>query len=206
MTGRVVLSQTAPWNKRLGNPYRTRWAQVGDRMFKVDARTLNDLWTVTEVDHDGNDLGVVRRDERGRYVLDEHGQHIIDGYLYEPAATLSWAREIIAGWTAPAAPQGTPVSVGTLYAPGEKLIPVAALREGDRVFAWSDPAIILRISQITETGAIWLDGGWDSPLRFRVLSPTDEMADRAIALHLRPTTADEPFGSPVPEIRKHERE
>lgn len=53
----IVLSQTAPWNKRLGNPYRTRWAQVGDRRYKVSAQFLYGMWSVDEVDEHGEWLG-----------------------------------------------------------------------------------------------------------------------------------------------------
>jgi hypothetical protein len=57
----VVLSQIAPWNPRLGNPYRTRWAQVGDRRFKVSSDSLDGLWMVDEVDEDGEPLGYLDR-------------------------------------------------------------------------------------------------------------------------------------------------
>jgi len=49
----VRLSQTAPWNARLRNPYRTRYAQHGGRYFEVRADSLNDVWSVWEIDHDG---------------------------------------------------------------------------------------------------------------------------------------------------------
>lgn len=49
----VRLSQRAPWNARLLNPYRTRYALVGGRRFIAEAENLRDLWTVWEVDEDG---------------------------------------------------------------------------------------------------------------------------------------------------------
>lgn len=52
----IRLSQRAPWNSALGNPYRTRWAQVGDRKYKVYADSLNGVWMIEEVDHDGEQL------------------------------------------------------------------------------------------------------------------------------------------------------
>jgi hypothetical protein len=55
-TTSIRLSQVAPWNSGLRNPYRTRWAQVGDRMFKVYADCLDGVWFVEEVDHDGEQL------------------------------------------------------------------------------------------------------------------------------------------------------
>lgn len=55
----VTLSQRAPWNARLGNPYRTRWAQVGDRRFRVAADSLDAIWFVDEVDEDGEPIGAV---------------------------------------------------------------------------------------------------------------------------------------------------
>lgn len=57
----IVLSQRAPWNSRLGNPYRTRWTQVGDRRFKVSSDCLDGLWMVDEVDQDGEALGHLDR-------------------------------------------------------------------------------------------------------------------------------------------------
>jgi len=52
----IRLSQVAPWNSELRNPYRTRWAQVGDRMFKVYADSLDGPWFVEVVDHDGEQI------------------------------------------------------------------------------------------------------------------------------------------------------
>jgi hypothetical protein len=49
----IRLSQRAPWNDRLGNPYRTRYAQVDGRRFKIEADRLDALWFVWEVQHDG---------------------------------------------------------------------------------------------------------------------------------------------------------
>lgn len=50
----IRLSKTAPWNTRLGNPYRTRYAQVGDMKFRISADDLTQIWWVEHVDHDGN--------------------------------------------------------------------------------------------------------------------------------------------------------
>lgn len=55
-TTTIRLSQVAPWNSTLRNTYRTRWAQVGDRMFKVSAETLYGVWKVEEVDSEGEQL------------------------------------------------------------------------------------------------------------------------------------------------------
>jgi hypothetical protein len=52
----IRLSQVAPWNRRLTNPYRTRYAQHDGRYFKVSADSLNDVWMVYEIDHDGDIL------------------------------------------------------------------------------------------------------------------------------------------------------
>lgn len=52
-SSQVKLSKTAPWNPRLTNSYRDRYAQVGDRYFKVSADTLESLWTIEEIDADG---------------------------------------------------------------------------------------------------------------------------------------------------------
>lgn len=56
---RVVLHQTAPWNPRLRNGYRERYAQVGGRYFKVSADGLRSWWWCEEIDADGQPL--VRR-------------------------------------------------------------------------------------------------------------------------------------------------
>lgn len=66
---KVTLSQVAPWNARLGNPYRTRWAMVAGRRFKVSADHLNDMWTVEEVDENGEGL-VLRRPAKGEDITD----------------------------------------------------------------------------------------------------------------------------------------
>jgi hypothetical protein len=52
----IRLSQTAPWNPRLRNSYRDRYTEVGGRYFKVSADSLESLWTVEEVDFDGETL------------------------------------------------------------------------------------------------------------------------------------------------------
>lgn len=63
----IVFSQTAPWsdgkNPLLRNGYRTRFAQVGDRYFKISAEHLNDMWTVEEINADGTDYYRVTRDD-----------------------------------------------------------------------------------------------------------------------------------------------
>jgi hypothetical protein len=51
---KIRLSKTAPWNKYLGNPYRTRYAQVGDMKFRISADDMTQIWWVEHVDHDGN--------------------------------------------------------------------------------------------------------------------------------------------------------
>lgn len=52
----IRLSQVAPWNGRLTNPYRTRYAQHDGRYFKARADSLDDVWMVYEIDHDGDIL------------------------------------------------------------------------------------------------------------------------------------------------------
>lgn len=79
----IRLSQTAPWDSALGNPYRTRWAQVGDRMFKVSTDCLNGVWSVEQVTADG--------------------QWILDSDV-RIAMTLAEAREAIAELAAGPAP------------------------------------------------------------------------------------------------------
>ncbi len=49
----IRLSQTAPWNPELTNPYRTRYAEHGGRYFKATSYSLSEYWFVWEVDHDG---------------------------------------------------------------------------------------------------------------------------------------------------------
>lgn len=63
----ITLHQTAPWNRRLRNPYRTRYAQVGDRYFKVEADRLNTPWFVHEIDS-ADDIQVQVADD-ARYPL-----------------------------------------------------------------------------------------------------------------------------------------
>ena len=48
----ITLHQTAPWNDRLTNPYRTRYATVDGRYFKVEADSLDAPWFVWEIDAD----------------------------------------------------------------------------------------------------------------------------------------------------------
>lgn len=56
VTAKVTLHQTAPWNRRLTNPYRTRYAQAGGRYFMAEADSLNSPWTVWEIEADGGPL------------------------------------------------------------------------------------------------------------------------------------------------------
>lgn len=53
----IRLSQTAPWNRRLTNPYRTRYAEYSGRYFQIEADRLDAPWFVWEIDRDGNLLG-----------------------------------------------------------------------------------------------------------------------------------------------------
>lgn len=50
---KVVLSQTASWNPRLTNPYRTRWATCGGRFFEVKADRMDGIWCINEVTSEG---------------------------------------------------------------------------------------------------------------------------------------------------------
>lgn len=63
----VTLHQVAPWNDRLRNPYRTRFAEAGGRYFRVEADLLNAPWFVYEIDQ-SNDLHLQISDE-ARYPL-----------------------------------------------------------------------------------------------------------------------------------------
>lgn len=63
----VTLHQTAPWNDRLTNPYRTRYAQVDGRYFKVEADRLDAPWFVFEIDP-ADDI-VVQMADQDRYVI-----------------------------------------------------------------------------------------------------------------------------------------
>ncbi len=53
------LSQTAPWNRQLTNPYRTRYTEHGGRYFRIAARWLDGPWFVWEIRADGTDIGLV---------------------------------------------------------------------------------------------------------------------------------------------------
>jgi len=53
----IRLSQTAPWNRQLTNPYRTRFTEHGGRYFKAESHHLTDYWFVWEIDRDGEPLG-----------------------------------------------------------------------------------------------------------------------------------------------------
>jgi hypothetical protein len=55
----IRLSQTAPWNPALRNPYRTRYAEQAGRYFTVRADYLTAPWFVWEIDRDGTDVGPV---------------------------------------------------------------------------------------------------------------------------------------------------
>lgn len=50
----IRLSQAAPWNKALTNPYRTRYAEHGGRYFRIEADRLDAPWFVWEIDREGN--------------------------------------------------------------------------------------------------------------------------------------------------------
>lgn len=52
----IRLSQTAPWNPALKNPYRTRYAEYGGRYFRVAAEDLRAPWFVEEINQDGRVL------------------------------------------------------------------------------------------------------------------------------------------------------
>lgn len=78
--GDVVLHHTAPWNARLVNDYRTRWAQHNGRMFKVASESLDGAWWVEIVDADGARVDPM---QPGTLRL---------------ATTLADAREIIKNW------------------------------------------------------------------------------------------------------------
>lgn len=70
--GAIRLSQIAPWNSRLTNPYRTRWCEVDGRKFKIHTDCLDGLWEIDEVDADGELIGRVEI-EAGKPVLVDHG-------------------------------------------------------------------------------------------------------------------------------------
>lgn len=91
MGTKVTLSQTAPWDSRLGNPYRTRWALVDGRRFKVSADHLNDMWAVEEVDEEGVAL-ILRRPARGEDLTDPANYEFGFSAL---AFTLAEARRLI---------------------------------------------------------------------------------------------------------------
>ena len=52
----IRLHKTAPWNSNLINSYRDRYTEVDGRYFKVSADSLDSLWTVEEIDADGETL------------------------------------------------------------------------------------------------------------------------------------------------------
>lgn len=49
----IRLSKTAPWNAQVRRTYRQWYAQVGERRFAIEADSLDALWVVWEVDHNG---------------------------------------------------------------------------------------------------------------------------------------------------------
>ena len=53
------LSQTAPWNRDLTNPYRTRYTEHRGRYFRIEADTLTGPWFVWEITADGADVEIV---------------------------------------------------------------------------------------------------------------------------------------------------
>lgn len=52
----VTLHKTAPWNPRLRNGYRDRYATANGRFYKVYAEWLNAPWWVTQIDADGVEI------------------------------------------------------------------------------------------------------------------------------------------------------
>lgn len=54
----IRLSQTASWNPELRNPYRTRYAEVAGRYFRIEATSLDAMWWVEEIDADGETLTI----------------------------------------------------------------------------------------------------------------------------------------------------
>jgi hypothetical protein len=55
----IRLSQTAPWNPALRNPYRTRYTEQAGRYFRVAAEDLTAPWFVEEIHQDGRVMGYV---------------------------------------------------------------------------------------------------------------------------------------------------
>jgi hypothetical protein len=60
----IRLSQTAPWNSKLRNTYRTRYAQHAGRYFRIYAEYLNSGWYVEEIDTDGERIDLISVYER----------------------------------------------------------------------------------------------------------------------------------------------
>lgn len=52
----VTLHKTAPWNPRLRNGYRERYATAHGRFYKVYAEWLNAPWWVEQIDADGETI------------------------------------------------------------------------------------------------------------------------------------------------------
>lgn len=52
----IHLSQVAPWNNELRNPYRTRYAEHAGRYFRVEADRLDGWWFVNEITADGEEI------------------------------------------------------------------------------------------------------------------------------------------------------
>lgn len=49
----IRLSKVAPWNAQVRRTYRQWYTQVNGRRFVIEADSLDALWTVWEVDHNG---------------------------------------------------------------------------------------------------------------------------------------------------------
>lgn len=50
----IHLHKVAPWNPKLRNSYRERFAQVGDRYFRVESGRMDAPWLVFEIDASGD--------------------------------------------------------------------------------------------------------------------------------------------------------
>lgn len=57
MATRIVLTQTASWNPKLTNPYRTRYTTAGGRYFEAVADGLYTPWFIHEILEDGTWAG-----------------------------------------------------------------------------------------------------------------------------------------------------
>lgn len=54
---KITLTQTASWNPKLTNPYRTRYTTAAGRYFEVRADSLDSVWFIHEIAEDGEWLG-----------------------------------------------------------------------------------------------------------------------------------------------------